>query len=115
MKVIYRAFDGTEFDTQQECLGYETKNPPFIMFSPKEKENNFENCAIVKIHNEEQYNMLCDMCRAEDYEVPDFYFPRNMVYPILAIYNTFEGVWTCVPNNVLQVLEDNAAEIFKED
>lgn len=63
--IIYRAFDGEKFDSEEECLDYENKiahipssihfknidGEDYVCSTPEEVESAYQGCSYIKIDN----------------------------------------------------------------
>ena len=63
MKIIYKAWDGTEFDEKDACKKYEYDNPYVMMYNHKGKTSNPDGAFIVfldyKTDDAEKFVELC--------------------------------------------------------
>lgn len=51
MKVIYRSFDGQDFDTAEECLFHEKEEPLFRMWDKSGETEKVENGYVVELNS----------------------------------------------------------------
>ena len=65
MEVIYRAFDGKEFDSVTECAAYEEQNRKLKMWFKDGKTTKADKAYVVKLDNEDDVRIFADRC---DYE-----------------------------------------------
>lgn len=63
MKIIYKAWDGTEFDEKNACEKYELDNPYMLMYSNRGRTSNSDEAFIVlldyKRDDAEKFIKLC--------------------------------------------------------
>ena len=66
MKIIYKAWDGTEFDKRDVCEKYECDNPCIMMYNTKGRTSNSDEACVVFLeynhgHNDaEKFIELCE-------------------------------------------------------
>ena len=65
MKIIYRSYDGEEFDTEEECIEYEDNYSPIRMWSKIGRTTKIEDCSVVVIETNESVQKFCDISRVE--------------------------------------------------
>ena len=51
MKVIYRAYDGVEFDSAEACVRYENIKPPYKMWTNEGATDSFDSALVVEIND----------------------------------------------------------------
>lgn len=66
MEVIYRAFDGKEFDTVTECSIYEEQNRKLKMWFTDGKTNLTDKALVVKLDDENATRAFVDKCENEN-------------------------------------------------
>ena len=105
MKVIYRAFDGTEFDNETACIEYEktTRDSNVIMMDCSENIVTKTECAaVVWLKDENSAEIFHDMAKwvgdeASAHTIPErewgFYF-----------WDEFDEKYVWVPNESLELL-----------
>lgn len=66
MDIIYRAFDGKEFNSITECAAYEEQNRKLKMWFKDGKTNLTDNAYVVKLDDENATRTFIDKCENED-------------------------------------------------
>lgn len=66
MEIIYRAFDGKEFDTVTECAAYEEQNRKLKMWFKDGETNLTDKAYVVKLDDENATRAFIDKCNHED-------------------------------------------------
>ena len=66
MEVIYRAFDGKEFDSVTECAAYEEHNRKLKMWFKDGKTNLADKAYVVKLDDENATRAFIDKCKNEN-------------------------------------------------
>ena len=65
MKIIYRAFDGKEFNSVTECAAYEEKSHKLKMWYKDGKTNLADKAYVIKLEDENDVRLFIGKC---DYE-----------------------------------------------
>jgi hypothetical protein len=65
MEIIYRAFDGKEFDSVTECAAYEEKAHKLKMWFKDGKTTLTEEAFVVKLDNENDTRIFIERCDNE--------------------------------------------------
>lgn len=108
MKVIYRSYDGLEFDTPEECVRHEQTSPRFKMYDPNGLTDNPDNAMLVwfseNVTATERFKCFCDEHEITTYGIPDCH--TDFVY-----WDNVELVWRELPwalvDSVKRFLNDN--------
>ena len=66
MEIIYRAFDGKEFNTVTECAAYEEKSRKVKMWFKDGKTTLTDNAYVVKLDSEDDVRVFVDKCENEN-------------------------------------------------
>lgn len=82
MKVIYRAFDGAEFETEAACRYHETENPNFVMWGEHGQVDNIGETYVVEIKNEIGIRSFIKVasawgCDCDEVDDVGFYYYNN--------------------------------------
>lgn len=66
MKIIYRAYDGKEFQNKEECINYEriVLSDDFVMYGTDGKTEDFDECWVIDIKKDNQtiFDHLENLC-----------------------------------------------------
>ena len=68
MEIIYKAFDGKEFDSVTECAAYEEQMHKLKMWFKDGKTTSADKAYVVKLENENDTRIFIERC---DYEGSD--------------------------------------------
>lgn len=66
MEIIYRAFDGKEFDSVTECAAYEEQMHKLKMWFKNGKTTSVDEAYVVKLDNEINTRIFIERCDNED-------------------------------------------------
>lgn len=66
MKIIYRTFDGKEFDSVTECAAYEEQMHKLKMWFKDGKTTSVDKAYVVKLENENDTRIFIERCDYED-------------------------------------------------
>lgn len=69
MKVIYRAYDGVDFDTEIECRRHEADDPLFKMWTGKGMTQDIEAADVIEIFGWDGYENFKELCGNARYGV----------------------------------------------
>lgn len=74
MEIIYRAFDGKEFNSVTECAAYEEQTHKLKMWFKDGKTTSTEEAYVVKLNNADDTRIFIERCDNEgsDYEGIEF-------------------------------------------
>lgn len=62
MEIIYRAFDGKEFNSVTECAAYEEQMHKLKMWFKDGKTTSVDGAYVVKLENENEVKIFVDKC-----------------------------------------------------
>lgn len=65
MEIIYRSFDGKEFNSVTECAAYEEKAHKLKMWSANGKTNSVKKAYVVKLDNINDVKIFINRCNSE--------------------------------------------------
>lgn len=66
MKIIYKAWDGTEFDEKDACEKYEYDNPYIMMYNDKGRTSNPDECFVVFLdHKRDDTEKFIELCEEQ--------------------------------------------------
>lgn len=68
MEIIYRSFDGREFDTEEECLSHEKENPLFRMWDASGETTNIKKGDVVELNSNTAVERFIEICQELDVE-----------------------------------------------
>ena len=96
MKVVYRAFDGTEFDNEPACLEYEKamKGNNVVMMDCSENiVTNTEHAAVVWLKDEDSAAIFHNMAKETNDEVAAHTIPKKEWGFLSSGMNTTRGMY----------------------
>ena len=105
MKVIYRAFDGTEFDNEASCVKYEdaTKRRSVVMMDCNENVvTNTDSAVVVWLKDEESAGIFHKMARENNDEAAANTIP-NKKWGFF-FWDTCKERYVWIPNDLLNHL-----------
>lgn len=65
MKIIYKAWDGTEFDEKDACEKYEYDNPCVMMYNDKGRTSNSDDAFVVLLEHKDDAEKFIELCEAQ--------------------------------------------------
>lgn len=65
MKIIYKAWDGTEFDEKDACEKYEYDNPCVIMYNAEGRTSNSDDASVVLLEHKDDAEKFIELCEAQ--------------------------------------------------
>ena len=70
MKIIYKAWNGTEFDEKDACEKYEYDNPCVLMYDNAGRTSKSDEAFVVVLRNDNDAKNFIELCEAQgtDYE-----------------------------------------------
>ena len=74
MKIIYKAWDGTEFDERDACEKYEYDNPCVLMYSDAGRTSKADEALVILLENDgdaKRYINLCEEQNTEPYGIAE--------------------------------------------
>ena len=80
MEIIYRAFDGKEFDSVTECAAYEEQMHKLKIWSKDGKTTSTEEAFVVKLENENDTRIFIERCDNEGSDHTGIDFDEYDVY-----------------------------------
>ena len=66
MELIYRAWDGTEFDERDACEKYEHDNPRILMYHNTGRTSISNDAFVVVLRNDNDAKNFIKMCKEQD-------------------------------------------------
>ena len=66
MKIIYKAWDGTEFDEKDACEKYEYDNPCVLMYHNTGRTSESNDAFVVVLRNDNDAKNFIEQCKAQD-------------------------------------------------
>ena len=107
MEIIYRAYDGQEFSTEEECINHE-KNADFIMYDNNGRIYCVEDTMVVCFKNS---NGISDFVRLNEerdlshdgLDENDYY--SSSEFPLWFYWNEETDSFEKIPNSVVQVIK----------
>ena len=66
MELIYRAWNGTEFDERDACEKYEHDNPCVLMYHNTGRTSESNDAFVVVLRNDNDAKSFIKMCKAQD-------------------------------------------------
>lgn len=65
MELIYRAWDGTEFDERSTCEEYEYNNPYIVMYDDNGRVLDSDNALIVVLKHDDDAEKFIELCEKQ--------------------------------------------------
>ena len=66
MELIYRAWDGTEFDERSTCEKYEYNNPYVLMYRSTGRTSDTNKALVVVLRKDDDAENFIKMCKVQD-------------------------------------------------
>lgn len=65
MKIIYKAWDGTEFDKRSACEKYEHDNPCVLMYDNAGRTSKSDEAFVVVLRNDNDAEKFIELCEEQ--------------------------------------------------
>lgn len=104
MEIIYRAFDGKEFNTVTECAAYEEQMHKLKMWFINGKTTSTEEAFVVKLDNEEDTRIFIEKCDAVGSDHTGIEFDEYTADTGLFIWDSNRCEYFCIDNDILNAL-----------
>lgn len=104
MDIIYRAFDGKEFDSVTECAAYEEKSRKVKMWFKNGKTDLADKAYVVKLDNENDVRAFVDKCNNENSGHDGIEFNEYITDPGLFVWDFGRDEYFRIDDSVLEAL-----------
>lgn len=104
MEIIYRAFDGKEFNSVTECAAYEEQMHKLKMWFKDGKTTSTEEALVVKLDNENDTRIFIERCDNENSIHDGVEFDEYTVDTGLFVWGTNESQYFEMDHDVLNAL-----------